>query len=220
MVPLQPRFKYSFLKSILHFLSFTASCVDLRGKILQKSNKTEQNAVEYWEWRFVQRNRTLLLLACIPSITSPEPALYNDNTLVWFSSDVLHSAAILRHLHGDTMWSKESLPKREAIPSDPPLLPIGDRYGSDYFSTLRTKGSAISRCPRTKLILIPLPPSLYGCVCVSSKLLSLSPGNLRCVSSRTTPSSVGLRSVKQRHLITAEATLSSVDEEQKAQHSL
>lgn len=47
------------------------------------------------------------------------------------------------------------------------------------------------------------------CVCfLQAPVSSLSLGNLRCVSSCTTPSSVGLRLVKQRHLITAEATLS------------
>lgn len=50
----------------------------------------------------------------------------------------------------------------------------------------------------------PALPSVCVFVCVSSELSSLD--NLRRVSSSTTPPSVGLQLVKQRHLITAETT--------------
>lgn len=67
--------------------------------------------------------------------------------------------------------------------------------------------SGQTREERKQHALFHLYPSLPVSVYIS---YSLSLRNLRRVSSGTTPSSVGLQLVKQRHLITAEATQSYV----------
>lgn len=152
------------------------------------------------------------------------PALYEDNTSMWYSADATIVGCCHTNLQGNNVikarwnikngawgtwthsvaqdtWSAAIITHRRWRLVCLLQSPVGERF-------------MISRHPRTNKLkqnnILYYTSSLFSFPCVYISKPSPPFYNLRRVSSSTTPSSAGLQLLKQKHLITAEATRSYV----------